>query len=342
MHQSNSFSLDPPRWGIELTPDVPVTSVQSLGRRAEAAGFDVVFVSNHYLNRDPFLALGSLASTTERIQLGPGVMNPYESHPVRLASQVATLDELSGGRAVFGIGAGDRSTLADLGVDRDRPIRTVLEAMQVARQLWSGERVEHAGTFVADGTALRFQTGPIPTYVGGQGPDMLRMAGKYADGVLINAAHPTDYAWAAEQIEAGRRDRSRDLADPTVAAFASTSIAEDADSARTAARPAVAFIVAGAPEPVLQRHGIDMDAAGAVRDALSGGDLERAYTLVTVPMLDAFCVAGTRSAVVKRISALFEHVDAFVAASPLGPNRAAAIDRLGEIAATVDGEGSEP
>lgn len=342
MHTSNSTSLTPPRWGIELTPDEAVSSIVKLGRQAEAADLDAVFVSNHYMNRDPFVVLSGLASTTERIELGPGVVNPYESHPVRLSTQVATLNELSEGRAIFGIGAGDRSTLADLGVNRDRPIRAVLEAMQVARRLWRGERVKHAGTFVADGTALNYNPAPIPTYVGGQGPDMLRMAGKHADGVLVNAAHPRDYAWATQQIEAGRRDRSGDLTDPTIAAFASTSIAEDADSARTAARPAVAFIVAGAPDLVLERHGIDMDAAAAVRDALSAGDREQAYTRVTATMLDTFCVAGTRSVVTERISALFEHVDAFVAASPLGPNRAAAIDHLGEIAATLDGRGDDP
>jgi len=109
---------------------------------------------------------------------------------VKLASQVATLDEVSGGRAVLGVGAGDASTLRNLGFERDRPLRRVLETFKVAQDLWAGERVDHDGTFVARDAGLNYEVGEVPVYVGAQGPHMLRMAGKHADGVLVNASHP--------------------------------------------------------------------------------------------------------------------------------------------------------
>ncbi|MFB6311455.1 MAG: LLM class flavin-dependent oxidoreductase, partial [Salinirussus sp.] len=124
--------------GIELTPDHPVENIADFGHMAELEGFSRVFVSHHYNNRDAIAALTALAAATEDLLLGPGVANPYETHPVTLASQVATLDEYSNGRAEFGLGAGDRSTLENLGVDRDRPLERVLETIRIARRLFAG------------------------------------------------------------------------------------------------------------------------------------------------------------------------------------------------------------
>jgi len=314
--------------GIELTPEIPVDEVADLGSRAEAAGFDAVFASCHYNNRDPFLSLGRVAAATDEIQLGPGVANPYDTHPVKLASQTATLDELSDGRAVFGVGAGDASTLANLGFERDRPLRRVLETFTVARELWAGERVDHDGTFAARDAGLNYEpTSEISVYVGAQGPHMLRMAGKHADGVLVNASHPRDLSWSADRVAEGVEDRVAD-GDVDVAAYASVSVAEDEDAALAAARPPVAFIAAGAAPPVLERHGIDEGRAGDIGSAIEAGEFESAFELVTDAMLEAFCIAGTPDQVADQLSAVGEHVDSVVAGSPLGPDRREAVSLL--------------
>ena len=336
--------------GVELTPEIPVDEVAALGERAEAADFDAVFSSCHYNNRDPFLALGRVAAATDELLLGPGVANPYDTHPVKLASQTATLDELSGGRAVFGVGAGDASTLTNLGVDRERPLRRVLESFKVAQDLWAGERVDHDGTFAARDAGLNYEPpsgAEIPVYVGAQGPHMLRMAGKHADGVLVNASHPRDLSWSADRIAEGVEDREVDQretsegtsgetashvveGDVDVGAYASMSVAEDEDAARAAARPPVAFITAGAAPPVLERHGLDERRASDIGDAIEAGEFEAAFGLVTEAMLEAFCVAGTPAQVAEQLSAVGEHVDSVVAGSPLGPDQAAAVDLLAE------------
>ena len=320
--------------GIELTPDRPVDDAAALAARAEAAGFDTLLASCHYNNRDPFVALSRMAAATGDVRLGPGIANPYETHPVTLASQVATLDEASGGRAVFGVGPGDRSTLANLGIDRERPLRRVLEAFRVARELWDGERVDHDGTFRADDAGLNFEPpGEPPVYVGAQGPDMLRMAGKHADGVLVNAAHPRDLAWASERVAEGLDERASGGESFETVAFASVSVAEDPEAAREAARRPVAFIAAGAPAPVLERHDLDGDRAGRIRDAIGSGAFGRADELVSEAMLDAFAVAGGPDAVAERVAALREHVDGVVAAAPLGPDVEAAVELAGEALA---------
>ena len=320
--------------GIELTPEAPVADVVELGRRAADVGFDVAFASCHYNNRDPFPVLDRLASATEDLRVGTGVANPYETHPVTLASRLATLQESSGGRAIFGVGAGDRSTLSNLGVERDRPLRRVLETIRVARALWAGERVDHDGTFVARDAGLNYSVDPLPVYVGAQGPDMLRMAGKYADGVLVNAAHPLDVARAAERVREGAAERDETVrvvsGTPDVTVYASVSVAEDTDAAREAARPPVAFIAAGAPPETLARHGLDAELAARLSDRIGAGRFSEAFEAVSEPMLDAFCIAGTPASVAARFDALAEHADGVVAGSPLGPERGDAVTLLAD------------
>ena len=319
--------------GIELTPEHPVSDLVDIGREAEAEGFDALFASCHYNNRDPFVVLDRVAAATDDLLLGPGVANPYETHPVSLASRVATLDEVSDGRALCGLGAGDRSTLTNLGFDRDKPLRRVLEAMKVSQKLWAGERVDHDGTFQATDAALNYSVGDngdVPVYVGAQGPHMIRMSAKHADGVLVNASHPDDFAWADKQVEKGLSDRPDERGDFDFAAYASVSVAEDAEAAREAARPPVAFIAGGAAPPVLDRHDIDHERAEEIGEKIESGDFMDAFEAVTPAMIDAFCIAGTPETAAEKISEVLEYADSFVAGSPLGPDPEAAVSLVAE------------
>ena len=323
--------------GIELTPEHDPHRIVDLGVRAEAAGYDVVYSTCHYNNRDPWAVLSQLATATESVRLGPGVANPYETHPVTLASKVATLDELSEGRAVFGLGPGDPSTLSNLGVADERGLRSVLEAFKTAKRLWAGERVDADGTFEATGAGLNYeppQGADIPVHVGGEGPHMCRMAAKHADGLLYNGSHPMDLAWAREQVEDGLADRPSRRGDFALVAYAAVSVDEDPAAAREAARPPVAFITGGAAPPVLERHGIDRDEAAAIGEAVAAGEFSAAFERVTPAMIDAFCMAGTPDAVRDRAIDLAEHVDGLVVGAPLGPDLEASVDLAAEA---VDG-----
>ncbi|QHS18045.1 5,10-methylenetetrahydromethanopterin reductase [haloarchaeon 3A1-DGR] len=315
--------------GIELTPEDELDRLVERGRAAEAAGYDAVFSTCHYNNRDPWAFLSRLAVETETIRLGPGVANPLETHPVTLASRLATLDEASDGRAVFGIGPGDPSTLSNLGLEDRRGLRPVLEAFKSAQRLWDGERIDHDGTFAATDAGLNYeppQGSDLPVYVGGEGPHMCRMAAKHADGLLFNGSHPADLRWAREQVADGFADRPDDRGAFELVAYASVSVDEDSDAAREAARPAVAFIAAGAAPPVLDRHGIDREAAETVGDHVSAGEFSAAFEAVTPAMIDAFCLAGSPADVRDRAMDLAEHVDGLVVGSPIGPDVDAAID----------------
>ncbi|GAB7090473.1 5,10-methylenetetrahydromethanopterin reductase [Halorubrum luteum] len=324
--------------GIELTPEHDLHRLVDLGVRAETAGYDVVYSTCHYNNRDPWAFLSRLAAETDSVRLGPGVANPYETHPVTLASSVATLDEASAGRAVFGIGPGDPSTLQNLGLADQRGLRPVLEAFKTAQRLWAGERVDHEGTFDAAGAGLNYeppQGAEIPVHVGGEGPHMCRMAAKHADGLLYNGSHPGDLAWAREQVDDGLTERPDSRGEFNLIAYAAVSIAEDGETAREAARPPVAFITAGAAPPVLQRHGIDSNAAEAIGDHVSAGEFSEAFERVTPAMVDAFCMAGTPETVRDRATAVAEHADGLVVGSPIGPDIEASVDLAADAVGDV-------
>ena len=315
---------------IELTPEHPIAEVTDFAVTAETVGFDTVFAACHYFNRDPFVALSRIAAATDDVALGPAAANPYETHPVPLASRVATIQEVSDGRAVMGIGPGDRSTLSALGVDREKPLRRVLESFKVAQDLWDGEAVDADGTFRADGAELEYDVpGTVPVYVGAQGPHMIRMSAKHADGVLYNGSHPRDFEWAADQVEQGLADRPTERGEFDFAAYASVSVAEDGEAAREAARPPVAFIVGGAAPPVLDRHDIDHERAEAVGSAIEAGEFTEAFGLVTAEMLEAFSIAGTPDAVEEQMAAVLEYADSFVVGAPLGPDIEQAIELAG-------------
>ena len=316
-------------FGIELTPEHPIDRITDLGVQAESAGYDTVFVSSHYNNRDPFAALHRIAVETDSVQLGPGVANPFEIHPVTLASKVATVDEATGGRGVFGIGPGDPSTARNLGFADDRGLRPVLEAFKTAQQLWDGERVDNDGTFAADDAGLNYEPpsgADIPVYVGGEGPHMCRMAAKHADGLLFNGSHEADLAWAREQVEKGEADRPDHRGAFDLAAYASVSVAAEREAAREAARPPVAYITAGAAPPVLDRHDIDGDTAEEIGTKISAGEFSAAFELVTPAMIDAFCMAGTVDDVAVRMAAVLDHADSIVVGSPLGPELEDAVE----------------
>ena len=319
-------------WGIELVPDAPIDELTTRAKKAEAAGIEAIFVSSHYDNRDPFTVAAMVLAATESIRVGPGVVNPYERHPVTLASQVATLADIAPGRTHLGIGPGDPTVLGQLGLADRRDLRSVLEAFEVARRLWTGSTVDHDGRFEATDVRLNYDVdGPIPVYVGGEGPHMCRMAGKRADGLLFNGSHPADLRWAREQFDIGRADRDPAAGESSLYAYASVSIDSDAEAAREAARPPVAYITAGAASPVLQRHDIEESEVAEIRSALAAGEYGTAFDSVTPNMVDAFAIAGQPLTVADRLDAVCDITDGVVLGAPLGPTPEVAIGMLAEL-----------
>jgi 5,10-methylenetetrahydromethanopterin reductase len=265
---------------------------------------------------------------TNKISLGTGVTNPYTRNAAITASSIASINELSGGRAILGIGPGDKATFDTMGIDWDKPLSRVKETVLAIRAFLAKEQVSQAGF---KGAQMSFTTSKIPIYIGAQGPKMLELAGAISDGVLINASHPDDFKFAVPMIRAGAEKAGRKPEDVQVCAYASFSADKDTAKAVNASKIVVAFIVAGSPENVLERHGIGMDEARAISNAISRFDFKGAMDGVTTKMTEAFSISGAPADCRARIDELLSTgVTQIVVGSPIGPNKESAIKLIGK------------
>jgi len=208
------------------------TDMRAAAVAAEEAGFDGVWTWDHL--RDPegggrsrvpevWTVLAALAEATQRITLGPLVLNVGNRHPGLLANMAATLQEVSGGRLLLGIGAGGNRRLPyaveqealGLVIEPDQArAQRVAEATEVMRRLWAGDESSFSGTYYRLDRPRGFlrPDPPPPVIIGGFGPRMAAIAGRHADGFNTQATHPRLgelIRIARDEHAAGGRDPAR-------------------------------------------------------------------------------------------------------------------------------------
>ena len=316
------------KFGIEFVPQIPLDELVRLVKIAEDVGFEYAWITDHYNNKNVYETLALIAANTETIKMGPGVTNPYVRSPAISASAIATIDEISNGRATFGIGPGDKATFDSLGIEWTKPVSTIKAAIADINALLAGGKTE-GGAALGGVKAVQ---DAIPIYMGAQGPKMLETAGEIADGVLINASNPKDYEAAMPMIKKGIGDQAKDF---DVAAYTATSIGTDSEAAKNAAKIVVAFIAAGSPPPVIERHGLPEGFNTQMGEFLAQGNFGGAIGAVTEEALDAFSVCGTPDEFIPKIEALADMgVTQYVAGSPVGKNVEESIKLLGDVIAS--------
>jgi 5,10-methylenetetrahydromethanopterin reductase len=322
------------KFGVEFVPYKPMDVLSKLAKEVERAGFEHIWICDHYHNRYVHSVLARLATETRRVKLGPGVTNPYLTHPALTAAAIATLDELCDGRAVLGLSAGDPIYLATLGVQLRNPVESVEEAVHIIRELLAGKRVDFSGKiFTCKGAKLRHAPSrKIPVYIGGRRQRMLELAGAIADGVLINASHLDDLKECVEYIRKGAKRSRRDLKDLDIAAYMATSIDCDVEKARSLVRTVVAFITASSPESSLERHDISLADVERVRENLRNGEIQKAAVAVTPSMIEAFSVCGPIAKLKARVDDLRGlGITQVVIGSPIGPEPAKVIRSISKL-----------
>jgi 5,10-methylenetetrahydromethanopterin reductase len=300
-------------FGLGLPPVAPVAELVDLAVECERRGYRWLWVNDERLERDPFIVLAAMAQRTERIRLGPGVTNPYSRHPALLATATATLDELSGGRAVLGLGAGGTNHRA-LGIERSAPVAALREAVELIRGLWSGERMTIEGQVVhARDAALDFEASGLPIYIGSRGPRVLELAGEVADGVIVgNVATTEGWSYATERVESGAARAGRDPADVRLVAWLYACVDEDEERALDAIRPMAATSLVTS-RPVLGELGIEMpdDFASAMEAAdwsLATENVTRAGALLPPELVRRFGLAGSPETCAARLRGLLAAV----------------------------------
>jgi 5,10-methylenetetrahydromethanopterin reductase len=320
------------RFSLRLNNDTDPATFLELAEVAERAGFDQLWVSNDlFLHSAPVL-LAHAASRTSRLQLGTGIMNPYSVHPAELAMMAATLQEVTGGRFLLGLGAGAEDFLRWAGMERPRPLGRTREAVHAIRALLAGERPSEspdAGAGWTRDAHLRIAGQPTPIYLGVMSPRMLALAGELADGALPLLFPPEHFPTAAAQAAEGARVAGRSPAALDLAACVWASIDEDPDRARLALAEKIAYYGPSFAPYLLERAGLTLADFAPVTAALERAGLAAAAREVT-PMMLRLGIAGSADDVIDRCRWLLEQGATHVSfGPPLGPDPLAAVEVLG-------------
>ncbi len=310
-------------FGIEVVPRDLYWKTTFYAIQAEKTGFNTLWITDHFNNRNVYVSLAIVSAYTDKIRFGPGVTNPYMAHPIVTAQAVATLEEIAPGRVLCGLGVGDRTTLEMVNTKPSKPLATIRESVRIIREITSGQNLEmHGEIFTVSGAKLNFRASSrVPIFVGAQGPKMLSLAAEIGDGVLINASHPNDVKNAIGFVREGVAKAGKQLGNIEIAAYTSFSIAKEQEKAAKAVVPVVAYIVAGCPESILQKHGISKEIADKVRQAIIRGEWKEAFSQISSEMIEAFSICGTPEIVIEKIGRLVKAgTTQIVAGSPIGPN----------------------
>ena len=331
-------------YGVALQGvDSPDTFV-AMVREIETLGFDHLWLTDSSLHaRNSYVYLTLAAVNSSRLRLGTAVTNPVTRHPAITAAAAATLDEVSAGRAILGIGAGDRPLLA---LGRKPCSRAELsDAIEAIRALWSGDEVTvTAPGFALDHARLRFGArAGLPVFVSASGPRTLELAGGLADGViLLVGLFPDAVTWALEHIDRGARAAGRPR--PHTALFAYGAISDDSTAALAAGRSIAAWFPQTAPH-LCTLAGLPADVAGAVRASYAGGEFQEAEAaagLLPDEFVRRMALSGDAREAAGRVrDVLAAGVDS-VHVFPLGPDRMATVRAFAGVMTGARGAPASP
>ena len=278
------------RPALNVMPEGPIERTTELARLAEMLGYERCWVYDEGLAAsDVYVTMTAIATATSSLEIGPGITNPYTRHPGVTAGAVAALDELSGGRAFLGIGAGGSLTLDPLSIGRDRPLAAVRETINACRRLFGGETVSVDGVHVRlrEASLLRARAS-TEIWLAGRGPRMLELGGAACDGVLVDFVYKPHLGPAVERIRSAGGAAGNE---PRIAY--STMLVTD-DDTMAAIKPHLTYRLVDSPVEVQEAIGLAEADAARIRAALAGG-LEAAAEHVRDEWALPFVIAGTPS-----------------------------------------------
>jgi 5,10-methylenetetrahydromethanopterin reductase len=237
-----------------------------------------------------------MARATRRLRLGLGVTTPYARHPVQIARGIASVDELSDGRAILGLGAGNKKMFLDkLGLLQDRAAARVRETAIVTRRLLAGESVTwQSADLVLRDVQLEFPArADLPIYVASRAPMMLSVGGAVADGVIAEALFtPGGIAYFRERVRAGAEGAGRPEAGIDLVCWQVVDVTADRARGVEALRTWAAHIIGASSADIVRHMGIAPEAAAAIQAAYRQGGQAAAAEHVTAREVDAVAIVG--------------------------------------------------
>lgn len=305
---------------------------------ADEVGFDLICGGDSQsVYREVYVSLAVAALKSRRALLGPMVTNPITRHPAVTASAIASIDELSGGRAILGIGSGD-SAIRNLGEKAAR-LADLREYIVTLRSLLRGESVDWRGKRIHTSWVSR----PVPIYVSAEGPKTLELAGELADGVCMHTGTtPEIVSDSLSHLRRGAEKADRDPDSIDVWAMLKTAVADSREEAVSEIRMGLAgsahhvfrFGLEGKYVPE-HLHGPVLELVSRydtrVHEVWNGQNADLSDDLgLTEFLADRFALVGTPSECIERLSGLRDAGLRQVILPALGPDPAGMLRRLGE------------
>ena len=263
-------------------------------RAAESLGYESVYVT-HIAGRDSLTVLTRYATVTERIRLGTGVLPIFSRTPASTAQTAATIDEISGGRMVLGLGVSHRVTVENwFDAEITKPVTQMREYGGIVRAILRGEEPPRGEHFNSRFGFMGYPPRPaLPIYVAALSPRMLRLAGEIADGVMLWLCNP-DYIreTVIPEVAKGRERAGKAMDGFDVVAAVPVGVSDDPDKARNAFRKDL-IPYASLPfyRSMLERSGFGDDLA-AFDAGMAAGEPERAMAGLSDELLGSLAGIG--------------------------------------------------
>jgi 5,10-methylenetetrahydromethanopterin reductase len=322
-------------FGLLFIPNMTISRLVHLSKIAEQSHFKYIWIADEDFYRDVYVAMSAIAVGTSKVFIGPGCTNPYTRHPVTTAIAMASLQELSGGRAVFAVGSGGLNLLNPLQIKLKKPLKSIKEFVHVFKSLDSKKETSFDGeTIKIKNVRLSFPFNKVPVYIACRGPKMLKLAGEIANGVLLGSV-PAEYVKIArEYIEKGL-EASQEKGYFDVANSIIFSVADTRKEAFQMARPYLVYSMAVTPTYVLESVDISPRDIKPIFEALP--DEKKASEKITDEMIEKFAIAGTPAECLKKVK---KHIAAgvtqLVCSAPIGKKIEKAIEILGKTFLKLD------
>jgi probable F420-dependent oxidoreductase len=296
-----------PRTGIAFSGGPSPAEIVDCIKLAEQLGYESAWVAEGH-GGDQFAVLAAAATQTSRILLGTSITSVFVRTAPTIAMAAATLDDLTGGRFILGVGSSHKVQVeAEHGMSYGKPLTRVRETVEVIRRLLQDGRVSYQGETVHIGNFdLWFSPRHtrIPIYASAVAQRMTALCGEIADGVILTRSTLATAAIIKEQLAEGARLAGRDPAQIVVTTLLPAAVAEGRAEALDTLRPGLAFYAGFFPRynRMMVEHGY-VEEAMAIASAWSRGDRDAAVRAVSDELIDATSVVGTPAECRERVEA---------------------------------------
>ncbi|MFD8939516.1 LLM class flavin-dependent oxidoreductase [Streptomyces sp. NPDC059578] len=297
------------KFSYAMLPDDAVDELLETIQLADELGFHACYAADETWHKDLWLLFAAAAGRTSRIRLGPSVSPVLLREPTHLAQALATLDELTGGRAEAVLSSGNTGLLEQYGIDAasSQPLSRTKEALHVVRTLLDDGAITYQGRFhTYEGlfTFARPVQEHLPLKLGGmRGPKTFEAAAELSDGCHHALSYTREaYEYLMRHLRIGAERAGKDVTALDIGAWVVFAVAEDSAAAREAARSMVGIYASAMPEEQLRRNGVDPAELAPAIDAIRAGDLARGIELTSPEVAERLSVSGTPEECVAKIA----------------------------------------